>query len=273
MKKLYSEKTPTDMNEVIGTHDILWITLDTLRYDVAQELYLSGKTPNIASLLSWEKRHSPGTFTYAAHHAFFAGFLPTPAHPGKHERLVATQFAGSLTTLSNTWTTTRETIVQGLAEVGYKTLCIGGTGFFNQETALSRVFPSFFQKSIWNPQIGVTDPRSFENQIAELDNHLDRKASLRFTFINVSAIHQPNYFYLPESEDKIDSLESHRAALMYIDRHWLKLMRFAQVDRPIWVLVCSDHGTTYGEDGFSGHRLAHPLVTTVPFAHFVLRSP
>ncbi len=35
-------------------------------------------------------------------------------------------------------------------------------------------------------------------------------------------------------------------------------------------ILCSDHGTAYGEDGFRGHRLAHPTVWTVPYAEFVL---
>ena len=84
------------MNQIVGSHNILFITLDTLRYDVAQELWQQGKTPNFAEVLpatGWECRHSPGNFTYAAHHAFFAGFLPTPIAPGIHPRLFAVQFA------------------------------------------------------------------------------------------------------------------------------------------------------------------------------------
>ena len=43
---------------------------------------------------------------------------------------------------------------------------------------------------------------------------------------------------------------------------------------PVLAIVCSDHGTAYGEDGYRGHRLAHPVVWTVPYAEFVLpRSP
>ncbi|MBA3531796.1 MAG: metalloenzyme domain-containing protein, partial [Ardenticatenales bacterium] len=64
-----------DMNNVVGSHDIVFITLDTLRYDVATSLYQQGRTPNLAALLpvgGWEKRHSPASITYAAHHAFFA---------------------------------------------------------------------------------------------------------------------------------------------------------------------------------------------------------
>ena len=49
----------------------------------------AGRTPHLTRLLprGWEERHSPGSFTYAAHQAFFAGFLPTPARPVNDEIL------------------------------------------------------------------------------------------------------------------------------------------------------------------------------------------
>src|SRR5499426_904873 len=95
-----------DANALIGTHDVLLITLDTLRYDVAEAALARGLTPNLLRLLPgghWELRHSPGNFTFAAHAAFFAGFLPTPASPGKHPRLFAARFPGSETTTGNTF--------------------------------------------------------------------------------------------------------------------------------------------------------------------------
>ena len=81
---------------MIGSHDILLVTLDTLRYDVAAEAMERGLTPELGRVIPggrWELRHSPGSFTYAAHQAFFAGFLPTPAKPGLHARLFAAKFA------------------------------------------------------------------------------------------------------------------------------------------------------------------------------------
>jgi hypothetical protein len=35
--------------------------------------------------------------------------------------------------------------------------------------------------------------------------------------------------------------------------------------------MMGDHGEAYGEDGQFGHRIAHPTVTTVPYAEFLLR--
>ena len=60
-------------NALVGTHDVLFLVLDTLRFDVACE----AKIPNLRRLLpggQWEQRHAPGNFTYASHQAFFAGF-------------------------------------------------------------------------------------------------------------------------------------------------------------------------------------------------------
>src|SRR5262249_37830518 len=90
----------SDTNALVGTHDIALIVLDTLRHDVAVAERRAGRTPNLAALFpgGWETRHSPATFTYAAHAAFFAGFLPTPARPGHHARRFALRFEGSETT-------------------------------------------------------------------------------------------------------------------------------------------------------------------------------
>lgn len=40
--------------------------------------------------------------------------------------------------------------------------------------------------------------------------------------------------------------------------------------RPCFVIVCSDHGTAYGEDGHTGHRIGHEVVWTVPYGEFIL---
>src|SRR5688572_9740009 len=129
----------------LGRCDFLFITLDTLRFDVASECLSQGRTPNLARYLpnqQWEERHSPGSFTYAAHQAFFAGFLPTPARPGRHIRPIALRFGGSETTGEDTYVLDGANIVEGLEQKGYRTICVGGVGFFNPKNALGRVMPS-----------------------------------------------------------------------------------------------------------------------------------
>jgi hypothetical protein len=261
---------------LIGTHDLLFVTLDTLRYDVACRTLAEGWTPNLARVLPggrWDERHSPGSFTYAAHHAFFAGFLPTPAAPGSHPRLFAARFAGSETTTEATCVFDAGDIVTGLAGRGYHTVCIGGVGFFNRQTPLGRVLPDLFAESYWSPALGVTDPCSTENQVrlaAEILDRLPREQRV-FMFLNIAAIHQPNRFYLPGASE--DTPASHAAALTYVDRCMPPLFTAMQRRAPVLSIFCSDHGTAYGEEGYSGHRLAHPVVWTVPYAEFVLPGP
>ena len=257
------------MNQIVGKYDILFITLDTLRYDVAQQLFEAGKTPNIAKVLpatGWEKRHTPGSFTYAAHHAFFAGFLPTPTTLGIHPRLFALKFEGSSTTTENTYVFNSDNIVSGLAGIGYKTVCIGGVGFFNKQTPLSNVFPNLFQESYWSRELGVTDINSTENQINLAQDilqttPLDKRL---FLFINISAFHQPNYFYLNDS--KQDTIASHAAAMEYVDSQLDKLWdAIKKRNNSTFCIFCSDHGTAYGENGYTGHRVSDETVWTVPY--------
>jgi hypothetical protein len=264
---------PIDAARLIGTHDVLLVVLDALRYDVAAEALAGGRTPNLAGVLpggTWERRHSPATFPLPAHQAFFAGFLPPPARPGRHERLFAARFTGSETTGERTAVFDAPDIVTGLAMRGYRTICIGGVGFFNKLTPLGNVLPGLFAESHWSEEMGVTSARSTEVQVklarsilAELPP--DRRV---FLFINVSALHQPNCLFTPGA--KADSKQTQADALAYVDR-WLPVL-FDAVRRrgPSLVVICSDHGTAYGEEGYIGHRVAHPVVWTVPYAEFVM---
>lgn len=260
-----------DMNQVVGSHDILFITLDSLRYDVAQALHAAGELPVLRAFLpqdGWEKRHTPGNFTYAAHHAFFSGFLPTPARPGPHARLFASVFQGSETISERTRVFEQETLPAGLAALGYHTVCIGGVGFFNRLTRLGSVLPEMFMESHWRRDLGVTNKHSTEHQVALALQCLQASAKRVFLFLNVSAIHAPNHVYLPDC--KIDCLESHAAALRYADAALAPLFAACAARAPTFAIVCADHGCAYGEDGFHGHRLSHDTVWNVPYAHFFI---
>ncbi|MER6912185.1 STM4013/SEN3800 family hydrolase [Streptomyces sp. NPDC000594] len=267
------------MNEVVGRDDLLLVTLDTLRHDVAEELAAAGRTPELASRLPggrWEERHAPGSFTYASHQAMFAGFLPTPAAPGPHPRLFAARFAGSETTAGGTYVFDTPDLVSGLAGAGYRTVCVGGVGFFNRQGPLGSVLPGLFQESHWEPSFSVASPTSFASQVARAEEviaALPREQRL-FLFVNVPALHQPNWFHLPgATREAGDSRETHAAALEYVDRHIGRLFAAMSSRRRCFAIVCSDHGTAYGEDGFTGHRLGHEVVWTVPYAHFFLEHP
>jgi membrane-anchored protein YejM (alkaline phosphatase superfamily) len=262
-----------NMNDVVNRHDLLLITLDALRYDVAQQALSAGLTPNLAGLMQgnpWQERHSPGNFTYAAHQAFFAGFLPTPVAAGLHPRLFALRFEGSETTGETTMVFDAPDIVAGFAGLGYHTACVGGVGFFNKRSPLGNTLPGLFQESHWQTDFGVTDCHSTQHQVncaLQIVERLPVNQRI-FLFINISAIHQPNRFFLEGATE--DSLASHQAALAYVDQSLALLFAAMKKRAPVFCIICSDHGTAYGEDGYYGHRLSHPVVWTVPYTEFFL---
>jgi hypothetical protein len=262
------------VRDLTGGHDLLFVTLDTLRYDVAARCLSRGGTPQLARVLpggAWERRHTPATFTYAAHHAFFAGFLPTPVTPGPHERMFAAKFAGSESSGPGTSVFDAADLPTGLAAAGYHTVCLGGVGFFNPGTALGRVLPGLFAEAHWEPAFGVTAPDCFGAQLDRLEAIIGGLPAKRplFTFINVAALHQPNRHYVPGAAE--DGPHTQAAALEYVDGLLGRLFGLvAGRGRPCQVIICSDHGTLYGEDGHVGHRVAHEAVWTVPYADFIL---
>ncbi len=263
-----------DMNQVVCRANVLFVTLDCLRCDVARRCTARGGTPHLARCLpppGWEARETPGTFTLPAHLAFFHGFLPTPAGPGPHPRLFALEFEGSLTTAPTTFVFRGvSNVIAGFRALGYATFCVGGVGFFNKKNPLGHVLPDFFEESVWSPALGVTARDSTAAQVHVARDWLEgipveRKVLL---FINVSATHPPHAHYLPGAQG--DSPESQQAALAYVDSCLPPLFDALRRRGECFCLFLGDHGEAHGEDGRWGHRIAHPTVTTVPYAHFFL---
>jgi hypothetical protein len=269
-----SDTMPTpDMNQIIGRYDLLFITFDSLRFDVAQQTLERGRTPTLASVIpAWELCHTPATFTYAAHCAFFAGFLPTPARPGRHPRLFASSFQGSKTTAKETFGYPESTWIQALARVGYHTVCIGGVGFFNKQGTLGSSLPNLFEHSFWESSMGVTSPNSPRVQLGKavsVVRNLEPQERL-LLFINITATHEPSRIFMRGALK--DSLETQAAALVAVDQQLEPLLQALRARGGAFCIFCSDHGEAFGEDGYSGHRLAHETVWNVPYAEFLLEG-
>jgi hypothetical protein len=219
----------------------------------------------------WEARETPGTFTLAAHQAFFHGFLPTPPGNGPHPRPFAVEFEGSLTIVPQTYVFRGcASVIEGFRRLGYRTFCVGGVGFFNRRNALGNVLPGYFAESAWDPSMGVTAPDSTASQVRAALRWLEgvRPAERVLLFVNVSATHPPHAHYLPGAE--ADGPASQEAALAYADGELAMLFGALRRRGRCLGLFMADHGEAYGEDGRWGHRIAHPTVTTVPYAECFL---
>lgn len=269
-------RTPSvDMNQVVGTHDILFLCLDTLRYDVAVQEEAAGTTPVLNQYGPWKKCQAPGNFTYPSHHAMFAGFLPCPYDAKNVADRELLFFPGQIGLgkkgPEGAYAFSGRTIMEGLEKEGYDTWCVGGVAFFDKRSELGKVFPGYFQKSYWNPSFACPVKDSTRNQVDFILKKLDGAEADRhiFLYLNVDAIHYPNYFYLEGASH--DSVESHAAALRYADQELGRLFTQWKKRRgDTFVICCSDHGTCYGEDGCQFHGINHPIVNTVPYKHFFI---
>lgn len=264
-----------DMNQVVGVSDILFICLDTLRYDAAVQEEKSGSTSVLNRYGSWEKRQAPGNFTWPSHHSMFAGFLPAPydaKNVADRELLFFPKGVGlGQKGPEGAYAFSGSTIMEGLSQDGYETWCVGGVAFFDKRSDLGKVFPGYFQKSYWNPSFGCPVKESTRNQTDFLLKKIAKADTQKhiFLYLNIDAIHYPNYFYLEGALN--DSLESHRAALRYVDKELGRLFEGWKEQRGgAFVICCSDHGTCYGEDGCQFHGINHPVVNTVPYKHFFI---
>lgn len=259
-----------DFRAAFGVRDVVVLTLDALRHDVAVAALDAGRTPTLAALCgAWERRHSPATFTLPAHEAFFAGFFPNP-ESGPEERPLALRFAGSRSVGRRTLVLDGPCLVRAFSAAGYHTICVGGTGFFNPATALGAALPSRFAEAHWSRELGVSSPRSPRAQLHLAAARLAALPPARraFLFVNVSATHPPTRIF--QRGATAESGATQAAALAAVDRALPPLLAALRARGGAVGVVCADHGTLFGEDGLWGHRRAHPAVWTVPYAEFDL---
>ena len=264
-----------DARACLGSHDVLFVTIDSLRFDVAANAMAQGQTPNLHAIAPggvWQKRHTSSSFTYGAHTAFFSGFLPTPVEDPAAPRLFATHFPGSRSINGNTLVFDQSDIVTGFSDAGYRTICVGGVGFFNKRSALGSVLPGLFQESWWSERFGVNNLQSTEYQVGIACDRLKilKPDQRTFMFINISACHFPNRGYCEGA--KHDTPATQAAALAYADTQLQPLINAMRSRAPVLTIICSDHGEAYGEDGYTGHRLGHSTVWDVPYIETILAA-
>ncbi len=264
-----------DMNQIVGAYDILFVCLDALRWDVALEEQEKGGTPVLNRYGPWRKCQAPGNFTYPSHQAMFAGFLPVDEEirdMKEREKLFFSQDIGmGRKAPPGAYTFCAPTFIQGLEQAGYTTCCIGGVSFFDKRTPIGNVLPGFFQQSYWRPSFGCMVKDSARNQVDFAVGKLRQIPEQQrvMMYLNISAIHYPNYFYVPGENS--DSKLTHGAALRYVDGALDSLFAAFRKRGDTFVICCSDHGSCYGEDGFHYHGLNHPVVNTVPYKHFIMK--
>ena len=248
---------------------IVIVTLDSLRFDVAEQ----AETPNIRRLFrisaadGWIKVGSHGTYTLPSHISMFhAGIFPCdnrPDVPGPYnrekEKLFKAQLAWERTTGARFPTPAAPNIVRGFERLGYRTIGVGGVNWFNDRFITSDIWKKqYFREFYWQENFSETCSSSFENQIGRIrELRLDREKRPVFLFLNVASTHTP-YMGFEKSP------EGQKKALEYVDGHLPELLD--ALPGRFLLLLLSDHGECFGEDGLWGHSFYHPSIMDVPFA-------
>ena len=269
----------------IHPESVLFITLDSCRYDTFEQAHRRGRLPVLASIAPHHKAQAPSHFTYGSHAAFWVGFTPGVSDSErawlnpKVGKLFRMSFAGSSGQDGDCFRLEGPNLVRGFRRLGYLTIGSGAVDWFDPSSetgaVLGRPFHHFwFSGNTW----------SLRRQLAWIDQMLVGADQPVFLFLNIGETHVP--YWHEEAEwsrtpspcrpfggDSCSAIESARRqgdCLAWIDTQLNALVsRFLHAT----TLVCADHGDCWGEDGLWEHGISHPCTLTVPLLLRVRGQP
>ena len=270
-----------------GARNLVVVILDSLRWDSWQAAPL----PSLRALGAAERRFSYASWTAPSHYNLLMGLLPHTSPPhvyaseyykqdflryGERLGVPDMEFRKLLPSIFLP-TYLRHTL-------GYRTHARVSMPVLNPYTPINRDFDSFKLMPSHNDMAAIVEELSFEP---------DRPS---FWLLNVGETHYP-YAYpghsapdLPHISGvhgvfkRLDELkaggdeaaeffgtlklrelhERQIAALEYLDSVFARLLE--RLPANTWLIVTSDHGELFGEDGYFGHGpIAHEKVLEVPF--------
>jgi Sulfatase len=260
-------------------YNFVLLTYDSCRYDVL----LSAHTPVLDSCADVILAETPGNYTFAAHMSFFSGILPCSIEPLPYynrfvKQLIGLVEVGEGQVAKSALHTMRsdDNVLAGFKDSGYQVVGAGAMNWFRQHS-LTRSFEKF--------SFTGTDAKSQVDFVRSAIN----LSKPFFAFINFGETHAP-FSYAGQSEAcPVDV----RARLMewppvesgpvgrqspafghqvqaaeFLDR---QLGRFLDgLPGNTIVVLCSDHGESFGEDGYWGHGHNHRTVLEVPMSIFTV---
>ena len=179
----------------MAASDVLFISLDSCRYDTFAAARWQGALPHLAAIAPLHKALAPSYFTYGSHAAFWMGFTPgvigseEPWLNPKAGKLFRMAFAGHAgNDGEQSFRLGGANMVEGFRQQGYLTLGSGAVDWFNtaSETGavLAQPFEHFqFAGNTW----------SLQSQLAWLEQRLVEAPvdQPRFVFLNVGETHVP----------------------------------------------------------------------------------
>ncbi|MHB2023578.1 MAG: sulfatase-like hydrolase/transferase [Mycobacteriales bacterium] len=267
-----------------GARHLMVVVLDSLRYDSWQ----ASSLPSLGRLGPVQRRFSYATWTAPSHFNLMLGLLPHSSPSGalahqqyqaelqQYERRLAIPNLDLARLLPGLWL---PAFLRG--ELGYRTHAYVSMPVLNPATPLNRDFDSYSLMPTHNDMSAMLELLRFDQGPS-------------FHLLNVGETHYPyatpgedcsawprlHGLYgtvrdlgkapavaeVPEFDSRLLSQMHDRqiAALGYLDGVFDRLFHLLPDDT--WLVVTSDHGELFGEDGYFGHGpITHPLVQEVPF--------
>jgi hypothetical protein len=272
----------------MAAKDVLFISLDSCRYDTFAAVYGAGLLPQISAVGPLHRAMAPSYFTYGSHAAFWMGFTPgvigsvEPWLNPKAGKLFRMAFAGHAgKDGERSFCLGGANIVEGFRQRGYSTIGSGAVDWFDPASATGAVLGAPFEHFQF-----VGNTWSLREQLAWIDAcSAEAPAEQpRFVFLNVGETHVPYWHegapwerwpspcvpFGGESCSAVESSRRQRACLAWVDQQLGPLLqRFGDGT----VMVCADHGDCWGEDGLWEHGISHAATLTVPLLLRVRGEP
>lgn len=255
----------------------LMLIYDSCRYDVL----VAARTPILDSYCNIYRAQAPANFTFASHQAFFVGILPNtteflPYYNRFNKQLIGLKSTGEVQVAKNAFEKceSKWNLIEGLRNIGYRTTGAGAMNWFRQDSLTSSFDNFLFTGTDANRQIDF------------LLNHIDVKHPF-FGFINFGETHAPYTYQGMEKQCPEDvrarriewppnekglignqnvAFRYQKSAAEFLDTKLTKL--FNNLPGNTIVILTSDHGDCFGEDGYWGHGINHPKVLEVPLSIF-----
>ncbi|MBA2343219.1 MAG: sulfatase-like hydrolase/transferase [Thermoleophilaceae bacterium] len=285
-------RTPERPRPPAGARNLVIVILDSLRHDT----WLAAPPRSLASLGQVERRFSYASWTAPSHYNLLMGLLPHTNPPHVYaseyykqdflrysERLGVQDIEFKLLLPSIFLPTyLRHTL-------GYLTHARVSMPVLNKHTIINRDFDSYELMPKHNDMAAMVDELEFSEERPS------------FWMLNVGETHYP---YAPPHEDPsewphisgvhgvfkhLDDLRADEQGADFFDDARLRQLQERQVavleyldgvlarlleklPENTWLVVTSDHGELFGEDGFFGHGpIAHDKVLEVPFVEGLVR--
>jgi len=270
-------------NDQARSMNIAIITMDSLRYDTAQQ----ADTPNLDRLLAghrtrWHLCYAQGTDTFLSHTAMLKyGHFPVsydpdaPAyyHPKSGKRIFRVSLGWNRNVPALYDVPAADYAVRGFQAMGYFTAGIGGVGWFDRRFQTSDFWKDVFQHFLWEPGFAESSKGALARQTTAALHTLNAAAGMArpcFFFMNVSVTHNPSFCVSPaDRRTQVRAMQMVDAGIMDV---------IAALPRPCHLFILGDHGSLFADDGvtragspLTGHAFYHPLVMRVPMTDLFLR--